>query len=97
MPPHSENGTNGSATERTHLLPNPNGDAADERPNGDVHHPKPWKDDDPRPWVRFPSKVAYTTWMVLASNYVNVFLVFVPLGIIAGASNWSPTLVFVFV
>jgi Ca2+:H+ antiporter len=31
---------------------------------------------------------------VLVSNYVNVLLIFVPLGIVAGA-GWSPTAVFI--
>lgn len=103
--PHPENGngTNGDATpdERTHLLANSNGDShPEQRPNGGiVHHPthKPWGEDDPRPYVRWPLLVGYTTWMTLASNYVNVLLVFVPLGIIAGALDWNPTAVFVLV
>src|SRR5579859_8243611 len=33
---------------------------------------------------------------ILFSNYVNVLLVFLPLGIISGALGWSPPLVFVF-
>jgi len=32
---------------------------------------------------------------VITSNYVNVLLVFVPLGIIAGILGWSPTAVFI--
>ena len=32
---------------------------------------------------------------MLKSNYVNVLLVFVPLGIIAGAISWPPVVVFV--
>lgn len=32
--------------------------------------------------------------LILNADYVNVLLVFVPLGIIAGLSEWSPTLVF---
>lgn len=35
------------------------------------------------------------TWKVLASNYVNVLLVFVPVGIILGALNIDPTAIFV--
>ena len=35
------------------------------------------------------------TEAVLYSNYVNVLLVFVPLGIVAGAMNSSPTTIFV--
>jgi len=42
-----------------------------------------------------PKHVLHLTYAVLASNYVNVFLVFVPLGILAGALGWNPTVVFV--
>lgn len=51
--------------------------------------------EDSRKWVRWPSETAHTVYKVLASNYVNVLLVFVPLGIIAGAVGWSPTAIFV--
>ena len=49
----------------------------------------------PREWRDMPKHVARITWLTLASNYVNVFLVFVPIGIIAGAMHWNPTAVFV--
>ena len=48
----------------------------------------------PSPVVRYPSQVVRTTWEVLKTNYVNVLLVFVPIGIISGAANWSPVLQF---
>ncbi|MCJ1225892.1 hypothetical protein MMC12_002541 [Toensbergia leucococca] len=51
--------------------------------------------EDERVWVRWPMKTSYITYKTLVSNYVNVMLVFVPLGIIAGAMGWSPTAVFV--
>lgn len=54
-----------------------------------------WHTDDPRPLVKYPARLARTTWQVLASNYVNVLLVFVPLGIIAGLMSWNPTTVFI--
>jgi Ca2+:H+ antiporter len=54
-----------------------------------------WHTEDPRPFIRYPAIVARTTWQVLASNYVNVLLVFVPVGIIAGAMGWNPTTVFI--
>lgn len=54
-----------------------------------------WHTDDERPFVKYPARFARTTWQVLASNYVNVLLVFVPLGIIAGAMGWNPTTVFI--
>ena len=72
------------ANERSTLLPHPF-----EHSNG----PPPYEDE--RAWVRWPSKVVHTTWEVLKSNYVNVLLVFVPLGIIAGAMKWSPTAIFI--
>ena len=49
----------------------------------------------PRTWRETPKHVAAVTWATLASNYVNVFLIFVPIGIIAGALGWNPTAVFV--
>lgn len=54
-----------------------------------------WGADDDRAWVKWPKHVAYLSWLVLCSNYVNVLLVFVPLGIIAGALGWNPTVVFI--
>lgn len=54
---------------------------------------KPLYQDD-RAWVRWPSAVAHTTWEVLASNYTNVLLVFVPVGIVLGATGGDPVLVF---
>ena len=51
--------------------------------------------EDSRKWVRWPSETAHITYKVLVSNYVNILLVFVPLGIIAGAVSWNPTAVFV--
>lgn len=49
---------------------------------------------DSRPWVSYPANVAHLSWETLKSNYVNVLLVFVPLGIISGAMGWNPTAVF---
>jgi Ca2+:H+ antiporter len=42
-----------------------------------------------------PKHVIHLTYATLTSNYVNVLLVFVPLGIIAGIMGWNPTAVFV--
>lgn len=44
--------------------------------------------------IRWPFLVLHVTLEILKSNYVNVLLVFVPLGIIAGLANWSPVLQF---
>jgi Ca2+:H+ antiporter len=43
----------------------------------------------------FPKHVVHLTYATLASNYVNVLLVFVPIGIIAGILGWNPTAVFI--
>lgn len=60
-------------------------------PNGQS---KPLYEDE-RAWVRWPSAFLHKTWQVLASNYVNVLLVFVPVGIILGALDIDPTAIFV--
>lgn len=54
------------------------------------HHPK-----DNRAWVRWPMHVVRLTWLTLVRDYVNVLLIFVPLGIIAGALHWDSTAIFV--
>ena len=46
-------------------------------------------------FVRWPAQALGTTWAVLRTNPVNLLLIFVPLGIIAGNVGWSPTVVFV--
>ena len=46
-------------------------------------------------FVRWPARGFTITKITLLSNYVNIFLVFVPLGILAGAMGWSPIAVFV--
>jgi len=46
-------------------------------------------------WKTLPKHVLHLTWAVLVSNYVNVLLVFVPIGIVAGLLNWNPTVVFI--
>lgn len=95
-PDNEPNGTHAAPTERTHLLANSNGNG-DAPTNGSAHphHLKKWGEDDHRAYVRYPLGVVHTTWLTLSSNYVNVLLVFVPLGIIAGALEWSPTWVFI--
>lgn len=47
------------------------------------------------PWVRYPAQFWHLTWLTLTSNYVNVLLVFVPVGIIVGALKLNPTAVFI--
>jgi Ca2+:H+ antiporter len=54
------------------------------------HHPK-----DNRAWVRWPMHVVRLTWLTLVRDYVNLLLVFVPLGIVAGALGWDSSAIFV--
>ena len=46
-------------------------------------------------FVKFNAHVFNITKVTLLSNYVNILLVFVPLGIVAGATHWDPTVVFI--
>jgi Ca2+:H+ antiporter len=46
--------------------------------------------------IRIPFLISHLTWEILKTNYVNVLLVFVPIGILAGILQWSPVLQFVF-
>lgn len=46
-------------------------------------------------FVSIPANFIQITKVTLYSSYVNIFLVFVPLGIVAGAMGWNPTVVFV--
>jgi Ca2+:H+ antiporter len=51
--------------------------------------------DSENKFVRIPAQVLHITKVTLYSNYVNILLVFVPLGIVAGAMGWNPTTVFI--
>ena len=55
---------------------------------------KPYHESE-NPMVKYPFKILHITWEILKKNYVNILLVFVPLGIIAGAAGWNPTAVFI--
>ncbi|RKK68620.1 hypothetical protein BFJ71_g17779, partial [Fusarium oxysporum] len=44
--------------------------------------------------IKWPANTFDITKVTLMSNYVNVLLPFVPLGIIAGVLGWSPAAVF---
>ncbi|KAG9793421.1 Vacuolar calcium ion transporter [Exophiala dermatitidis] len=46
--------------------------------------------------IRYPFLVGHITTEVLKTNYVNVLLVFVPIGILSGLLHWAPTLQFIF-
>ncbi|KAK3711082.1 Vacuolar calcium ion transporter [Vermiconidia calcicola] len=82
MPPNDDQGDGqaDSGNERTPLI---------DRSNG-----KPLYEDE-RAWVRWPMNFMHLTWETLSSNYVNVLLVFVPVGIVLGALGMDPTAVFV--
>ena len=45
--------------------------------------------------MRWPMSFLHLTWLTLASNYVNVLLVFVPAGIVLGAMDTNPTAIFI--
>lgn len=82
--------------ERTSLLPGSSSSYSGLAPHEQTqhlhhhHHPK-----DDRIWVRWPVHVVRLTWFTLVRDYVNLLLVFVPLGILAGALHWDSTAVFV--
>ena len=85
--PLGEEGGNGSAepNENTTLLHRMTTDASG----------KPYHESE-NPIVKYPFKILHTTWVILKKNlYVNSLLVFVPLGIIAGAMEWDQTVVFI--
>lgn len=84
---------NGSTepSERTALL---DADATDrEAENVAPAHAHAQHKDGPV-WLHLPKLVVHLTWSTLVRDYVNLFLVFVPLGIIAGALEWDSTAVF---
>ncbi|KAE8145873.1 Sodium/calcium exchanger protein-domain-containing protein [Aspergillus avenaceus] len=66
-------------TERDALINGPN------RANSGLKH---------RTWSYWPLRVVHLTWATIIRDYVNVLLIFVPLGIIAGALHWDSTAVF---
>lgn len=82
---------NGSAEphERTSLL----GQERNRR-EGILTTEAPWLKNT-RIWLRWPLRTVHLTWATLISNYVNVLLVFVPFGIVAGALRWNDATVFI--
>jgi len=82
--PGPNEGLNGSADERTPLTRRSNSHSGG----------KPLHEDD-RAWVRWPMSFIHLAWLTLASNYVNILLVFVPAGIALGATDADPTTVFI--
>lgn len=53
-----------------------------------------WEDDE-RPFVKWPAYFGRKVQQTLTSNYVNILLVFVPLGIVSGAVGWGATPTFI--
>ncbi|KAH0544528.1 hypothetical protein FGG08_001300 [Glutinoglossum americanum] len=72
----------------------PNGDIDEGAPLLGRGRRRPSYLDEHRLWLRYPLYTYHVTKVTLLSNWVNVFLVFVPLGIIAGARDLNPTAVF---
>jgi hypothetical protein len=77
-----------AASESTPLLPATNGASTLHGGGGGGGEP-----DGPN-WASYPKHALSVSWEVLRSNYVNVLLVFVPLGIVAGELGWGPIIVF---
>ncbi|KAI1662191.1 Calcium/proton exchanger [Daldinia decipiens] len=51
--------------------------------------------ENPKPWVKYPAHTWHITKATLLSSPINILLVAVPIGIIAGQSGWDPVAVFV--
>jgi Ca2+:H+ antiporter len=83
-----DSGVNGSAgvDERTGLLSHLGGSGSNDASPYYEHS---------NPAIRYPAMAGHTTWQILKSNYVNVLLVFVPIGIISGLAGWSPVAQFI--
>lgn len=50
---------------------------------------------DERFWVSWPRHAFCLAWTTLVRDYINLLLVFVPLGIVAGALGWDTIAIFV--
>lgn len=85
---------NGDPNDRTPLLPNSITEEGESAPDS-YEVRKFWGDDDREPWRKYPKRAAHITWLTLTSSYVNVLLIFVPLGIIGGAIGWNANVVFI--
>jgi Ca2+:H+ antiporter len=84
----TNDGPNGSADERTPLTGRQSSHGVNSSGSKPLHQ-------DDRAWVRWPMSFFHLAWLTLASNYVNVLLVFVPAGIALGATGANPTTVFI--
>jgi len=91
---------NGSASENTGLLSGQenggtSGESADSFFRSIFNTQQTAGMESDNKFVRIPAQVLHVTKVTLYSNYVNILLVFVPLGIVAGAMGWNPTVVFI--
>lgn len=91
--------TNGG-DERAPLLTNGDGANRDNAPKSTLHelflnHRHTPGTESENILVRVSANTFHITKITLLSSYVNILLVFVPLGIIAGVAGWNPTTVFV--
>ncbi|KAI1148464.1 calcium/proton exchanger [Nemania diffusa] len=50
--------------------------------------------DSPKLWVKYPANVWHITKATLLSSPVNILLLAVPVGIVAGKTHWDPVAVF---
>ncbi|KAI1326720.1 calcium/proton exchanger [Xylariaceae sp. FL0255] len=50
--------------------------------------------DNSKPWVKYPAHVWHITKVTLLSSYLNILLIAVPIGIVAGELHWDPIAVF---
>lgn len=100
--PNGTDGTDGPSGigEQTPLIGHPNGDGSPRNPRGFwgqvfLDSRKTPGVNSPNPFIKWPAHVFNIIKVTLLSNYVNVLLVFVPLGLFSGAMDWSPTAVFI--
>ncbi|KAI0164191.1 calcium/proton exchanger [Xylariaceae sp. FL1272] len=94
--PHDHRG-NGAPNEHTSLLGGTNG-------SGRCHHSPTYEfffnskhtpgADSPKPWVKYPAHVWHITKATLLSSPLNILLLAVPIGIVAGQAHWDPIAVF---
>ncbi|EEH16335.1 calcium/proton exchanger [Paracoccidioides brasiliensis Pb03] len=85
---------NGYPTDHTSLLPTESNRCACSHRSSNHRTRRSWWH-HPSPWVHYPSEVVRLTYATLTSNYVNILLVFVPLGMVSSKVGWSPTATFV--
>ncbi|KAH0547502.1 hypothetical protein GP486_008428, partial [Trichoglossum hirsutum] len=86
--------TEGSYTAMPTTAGGPNGDIDERAPLLARPRRRPSYLDEHRPWIRYLLYTYHVTKVTLLSNWVNVLLICVPLGIIAGAIGFNASAVF---